>query len=235
MKRFTPAPIVAALLLLCATGSIAVAGAVSFTHEVDFKGDPPGGQILLVDHGRIVYEKNFGVRDLQTKQPVDEHTRFEIGSITKQFAAAAILQLQESGKLSLDDPLGKYVPQYATGKHVTIKQLLWQVSGIPDYTGEDAYWKHLAESNGRVSFPKPLDLPKVLALVGNHPLRFKPGTKWEYSNTNYYLLGAVVEGVSGLSWEEYVRRNIYARLEWRNRHSCRTSGTYPIWRRATRY
>lgn len=211
MKRLIPASVALALIFLCANYAIAVAGAISITHEVYFNSDPPGGQVLLVDHGRIVYEKNFGVRDLQTKQPVDEHTRFEIGSITKQFAAAAILQLQERGKLSLDDPLGKYVPQYVTGKHVTIKQLLWQVSGIPDYTQGDAYWKRLAESNGRVFFPRPLDLPKVLALVAHHPLRFKPGTKWEYSNTNYFLLGAVVEAVSGLSWEEYVRRNIYSR------------------------
>jgi D-alanyl-D-alanine carboxypeptidase len=169
---------------------------------------PPGLQILIVDHGRAIVDRNIGVADLATKRPVDAHTRFEIGSITKQFTAAAILQLAERGKLALSDPLGKWVPEYRPGRRVTLEQLLWQVSGIPDYTDSDAYWKLLRKRGNGVAFVKDLDLPDELALIAGKPLEFRPGSAWEYSNINYALLAAVVAKASGVSWKTYVRTHL---------------------------
>jgi CubicO group peptidase (beta-lactamase class C family) len=169
----------------------------------------PGAQVLVLDHGRVVYEHDFGVRDLTMRRPVDAHTRFEIGSITKQFTAAAILQLSEQGKLSLSDPLEKYVPQYRLGRRITIQQLLWQVSGIPDYTDGPAFRKLIVRRGYRAVFSKPVDLNVVLSLITGQRLHFQPGSAWEYSNTNYFLLGEVVAAASGIPWERYVRTHLF--------------------------
>jgi len=169
----------------------------------------PGMQVLVVDHGRVVVSRSFGVRDVVTKAPVDEHTRFEIGSITKQFTAAAILQLKERGKLKLTDTLGTYVPDFAAAKDVTIEQLLRQVSGIPEYMGSPAYRALIVSDDGVKTIREPGDFSKILALVRDKPLSFAPGTKWAYSNTNCVLLGRIVEIASGTPWETYVRANIF--------------------------
>jgi CubicO group peptidase (beta-lactamase class C family) len=161
-------------------------------------GASPGAQVLIVDHGRIVYDVPYGVRDVRTRLPVDDRTGFEIGSITKQFTAAAVLQLKERGKVALSDPLGKYLPQYAAARAITLQQLLWQVSGIPDYTSSPDF-----------DDSKPASLDGVLAAIRSRPLDFAPGSQWEYSNTNYYLLGEVVARVSGMPWQQYVRTNIF--------------------------
>ena len=169
----------------------------------------PGMQVLVVDHGRVIASRSFGVRDVVTKAPVDEHTRFEIGSITKQFTAAAILQLKERGKLKLTDKLGIYVPEYAAAKDVTIEQLLAQVSGIPDYTELPAYRALIVSAGGVLTIREPGNVPKILALVRDKPLSFAPGTQFAYSNTNYALLGRIVELASGTPWDAYIRANIF--------------------------
>lgn len=175
----------------------------------------PGMEVVVVDHGKVVTNAAYGVKNVTTKAPVDVHTRFEIGSITKQFTAAAILQLKERGKLSLDDRLGKYVPQYAPGKDVTIRQLLWQISGIPNYTDTPAFGREMALRHGAVVFLHPGNFRAILAIIAHTPLHFAPGTKWEYSNSNYVLLGRIVEITSGMSWETYVAKNIFARADMR--------------------
>lgn len=161
----------------------------------------PGAQVVIVKHGAVVLNQGYGVRNLGSQVPVDKHTRFEIGSITKQFTATAILQLKEQKKLALTDRLGKYVPEYPRAKNVTIEQLLWQVSGIPNYTAAPHFFKIATSQRG--SFDAMLDLIK------NKPLDFKPGTKWAYSNTNYILLGKIVELVSGKPWDTYIRTHIF--------------------------
>jgi D-alanyl-D-alanine carboxypeptidase len=169
----------------------------------------PGMELVVVQHGKVIDDAAYGVKNLQTNVPVDVHTRFEIGSITKQFTAAAILQLEEAGELSLDDPLGKYVPQYAAAKAVTLRQLLWQVSGIPNYTDTNAFKALIAVKNGTLTISKRGTFAAILSLIQSEPLEFAPGTKWQYSNSNYELLGRVVEIASGMSWEEYIRRHIF--------------------------
>jgi D-alanyl-D-alanine carboxypeptidase len=169
----------------------------------------PGAQVFVIDHGRVVASRSFGVRDVVTKAPVDDHTRFEIGSITKQLTAAAILQLKERGKLKLTDRLGMYVPEYTAAKDVTIEQLLRQVSGIPEYLQVPAFQALIFLDGGVKTIREPGDFSKILALVRDKPLSFAPGTKWEYSSTNFELLGRIVEIASGAPWNAYIRANIF--------------------------
>ncbi|HEY9181519.1 MAG TPA: serine hydrolase domain-containing protein, partial [Candidatus Baltobacteraceae bacterium] len=149
----------------------------------------PAAQVAVVRNGRLIEDGAFGLANLDRKVAATPQTQFEIGSVTKQFTAAAILQLKEQGKLRLSDPLGKYVPEYARGKAITIEQLLWQVSGVPNYTDVN-HFVHIAGTT-------PGSLDAALALIAKKPLHFKPGTRWEYSNTNYLLLGGVVARASG--------------------------------------
>jgi CubicO group peptidase (beta-lactamase class C family) len=169
----------------------------------------PGMQVLVIDNGRVTASRSYGVKDVATKAPVDAHTRFEIGSITKQFTAAAILQLKERGKLKLTDALATYVPNYAAAKHVTIAQLLGMVSGIPNYTDSPAFKALRVTKGGTVTIRQRGDVTRVIALVKDKPLDFPPGTRGEYSNTNYALLGRIVEIASGMPWAAYVRANIF--------------------------
>ncbi|HEY9084520.1 MAG TPA: serine hydrolase domain-containing protein [Candidatus Tyrphobacter sp.] len=170
----------------------------------------PGLELVVIDHGRVVTNVVYGVRNVDTQQPVDVHTRFEIGSITKQFTAAAILQLRERGRLSLDDRLGKYVPQYRQGRDVTLRQLLMQVSGIPNYTDTHAFKRLVTLRGTTVVLSRSGTFDAILAMLDGMPLSFKPGTKWQYSNSNYILLGRVVEIASGMPWRQYVRAHIFA-------------------------
>jgi D-alanyl-D-alanine carboxypeptidase len=162
----------------------------------------PGATVLVLDRGSTILNAAYGVKNLLTNAPVTTDTHFEIGSITKQFTAAAILQLKEQGKLSLDDPLAKYVPEYTRAKGITIKQLLWHESGIPDFTDAPNIEELVTKKRGSFA--------AILALVKDKPLEFTPGAKEAYSNTNYEILGRIVELASGMSWDNYTRSHLFA-------------------------
>lgn len=162
-----------------------------------------GLQISIIQNDQIVLDQGYGVADTATGKPVDADTIFEIGSITKSFTSAAILQLSERGTLKLSDRLGRYVPEYPRGKDITIKQLLQMTSGIPDHINDvPGSVKIISSSEG--------DLTSALALIKNMPLNFKPGTQSVYCNTNYLLLGTVVARVSHLSYSDYISKNVFA-------------------------
>jgi CubicO group peptidase (beta-lactamase class C family) len=161
----------------------------------------PAAQIGVMRAGSLVVDDAYGMANIGRRIPATQRTQFEIGSVTKQFTAAAILQLKERGKLKLSDRLGKYVPEYPRGKNITLEQLLWQVSGVPNYT-EVNHFVHIAGST-------PGGVDPAIALIANKPLDFAPGTRFEYSNTNYLLLGAVVARVSHLPWETYIREYVF--------------------------
>lgn len=166
----------------------------------------PGAEIAVTGNGKLAIDSVYGVKDLKTQAPVDAQTHFEIASLTKAFTAAAILQLTEEGKLRLSDTLDQYVPEYAPGKSVTLEQMLWHVSGIPEYIlvkGYPEFWKTARSTPG--------SLAAVVSFLGNAPLNFTPGSQYEYSNSNYALLALVVERASHMSWEAYLRKNIFAR------------------------
>ena len=166
-----------------------------------FKQDEPGCEILIAKHGQIIYKKAFGSADLQLNVPLSTDMVFNIASITKQFTAVAILQLAEQGKISLQDSLQKFVPDYPSmGFAITIENLLTHTSGVKDYM--------------QIDFPNPYMerwdfTPKQLIdTFKNYPLEFAPGTKFLYSNSGYYLLGYIIEKVSGKRYQTFVEENL---------------------------
>ncbi len=162
----------------------------------------PGVAIAVEIDGRIVVERGYGLRNLASGAPVTANTHFEIGSVSKQFTAAAVLQLSERHQLNLDDLLGKYVPEYSAGAAVTIRQLLYQTSGIPNFTEGNDFME--VASTQRPS------LQAILDRISGKPLAFPPGSDWAYSNTNYVLLAYVIEHVSGESYDQYIRERVFA-------------------------
>jgi len=163
----------------------------------------PGAVVAIVKDGAVVYRKAHGVADLRTQRPMSLQDRFEIGSLTKQMTAAAVLQLAQAGKLSLDDTVGKYLPDYPAAAAVTIRQLLWQVSGLPDFAGTPAFAANASSH--------PTDFKSLLDTVRALPLEFQPGERWRYSNTNYVLLGRIVELTGGASFDTYLAHHVLAK------------------------
>lgn len=161
----------------------------------------PAATIAIVQDGTVVYARGYGHRDVNAKLPADAQTRYEIGSITKQFTAAAILQLKEAGKVQLDAPVVTYLPSAPHAREITIRELLAHTSGLPDYiNGPDV--ETLAGT--------PTTFDQLIARVAKQPLEFAPGTGWAYSSTNYLILGHIVEVVSGESWEHYAQAHLFA-------------------------
>ena len=156
----------------------------------------PGLAVAVVRHGVIVYERGYGYADRDAKIPATADTRFEIGSITKQITAACILQQVRAGRLSLDDRLGTFVPDYPAAAAVTVRELLGQSSGIPEYAFFGAK-------------EQPNTVAEIVQRVAAKPLEFRPGSRFAYSNTNYALLGRVLESVSHESYADYVRAHIF--------------------------
>lgn len=161
-----------------------------------------GLSVAVARGDRIVIERGAGLADVVQKVPADAATIFRVGSVTKQFTAAAIMKLAEQGKLRLDDPLAKYVPDFDTGgRTVTIRQLLNHASGIPNYTAQRAF-------GGDFATRTDLRRIDILNLVRGVPFDFEPGAGWRYSNTGYYLLGLVTEKASGRSYPEFLRNEL---------------------------
>ena len=158
-----------------------------------------GLTLAVVRNGRLVYSRGYGYSSIELQQTMNDSSLFEIGSITKQFTAAAVLALIEDGKLALDEPLSRFVPDYTNAKDVTLRQLLTMTSGIPDYTDVPGFDK---------STQSPTTPSAIVATVKSQPLDFAPGTQWEYSNTNYVLLGIVIEKVTGVSYAQFLEDRI---------------------------
>ena len=161
----------------------------------------PGATIAIYRHGEAVYRHAYGLSDLERKTPATVSTYYEIGSITKQFTAAAILQLQEAGKLDIDATLATYLPDAPHAREVTLKQLLSHTSGMPEY---------LDGSDVEQWAVKPATFDQIMARIKDKPLDFPPGSRWSYSNTGYALLGRVIEVTSKESYEHYVKAHLLA-------------------------
>jgi len=162
----------------------------------------PGMSIAVARDGATVYTHAYGYANLANKTPATVETHYEIGSITKQFTATAILQLKEAAKLSLDDRLARWIPEYPRAAKVTIRELLQQTTGIPDYVAVNHFEK--------IAGTQQPSFAAILVLIDKKPLEFTPGSKFTYSNTNYILLGEIVERASGTTWEAYVRNHLFA-------------------------
>ena len=163
----------------------------------------PSASIAVVKDGRVVYVKTYGDAKLEPKTPATTQMRYSIGSISKQFTAAAILMLQEQRKLSLNDKVGKYFPDLTRANDVTIRQLLSHTSGYQDYWPQDYVMKPMLE---------PTSARAIMDAWAKKALDFEPGTKWQYSNTNYVIAGAIVEKVAGMHFFQFLQQNIFKPL-----------------------
>ena len=164
------------------------------------KGSSPALSVAVVENGRLVYARAFGVSDLAAKTAATPQTRFRIASVTKMFTAVAVMQLVDAGRVRLDAPLATYLSDAPYATKVTIRQLLMHTSGMWNY-GDEAF------NSGLVATPTtPRD---IVASAAKRPLEREPGTAWVYSNTGYVLLGLVVEAVTHKSLTEYEREHIF--------------------------
>ena len=163
----------------------------------------PSASIAVVKDGRIVYVKTYGDAKLEPKTPATTQMRYSIGSISKQFTAAAILMLQDQRKLSLNEKVGKYFPDLTRANEITIRQLLSHTSGYQDYWPQDYVMKPMLE---------PTSARAIMDAWAKKPLDFEPGSKWQYSNTNYVIAGAIVEKVAGMPFFQFLQQNIFKPL-----------------------
>jgi len=166
----------------------------------------PGISISVMKDGAFVYSKGFGLANLETRTPVTPHHVFHIGSITKQFTAASLVLLAEAGKLSFDDPLARYLPDFPRAADVTLRQMLHHTSGLGNYT--DRLDRATFMRAGRVDYTS-AELFKAMVEQTAPTFVFEPGTDWAYSNTAYVLLGLVVEKVSGEPYAAFFKRRLF--------------------------
>jgi CubicO group peptidase (beta-lactamase class C family) len=169
----------------------------------------PGCAILISKNGQIFYQKAFGIANLELNVPAKPDMIFRIGSITKQFTAISIFQLVEQGRISLNDSIQKFIKDFPPkGQTITIENLLTQTSGIPDYLG--------LELNLPNPFRIDISTKQIVDSIKKQQLIFTPFSKFEYSNSNYFLLGYNIEQVSGLSYAEYLKNNIFHPIGLKN-------------------
>lgn len=212
----------AAALLLCALATPAVRAqdTRALTQYVDSVASAAvaehrvaGVSVAVAKNGRTILAKGYGFADLENDVPATAETVFRIGSVTKQFTSAAIMRLVEQGKLSLDDTLQKFLPTFPTqGNRVTVRHLLNHTSGIKSYTSLGPRWQRIMR----------LDLApdSMVALFANEPFDFKPGEAYRYNNSGYFLLGVVIEKLSGKTYGQYLQDEFFTPLGLKSTVYC---------------
>ena len=167
----------------------------------------PSASIAVVQDGKIAYVQAYGNARLDPNMAATSAMRYSIGSISKQFTAAAILLLAEEGKLSLNDAVSKYVPGLTRGDEVTIRELLSHTSGYQDYWPQDYVPPLMLQ---------PISAEGIMDRWARKPLDFDPGTKWQYSNTNYVIAGVIVEKVSGMPLLQFLSQHVFTPLQMKS-------------------
>jgi len=190
-----------------------------------YAADAPGAVALVAKGGEVVYRGAAGLANLELGVPLEPDMVFEIGSITKQFTAAAIMMLVDEGRLSVDDPLSKFLPGYPNGENITVEHLLTHTSGIVSYTDIPEVMETQARNDRSVE--------EIMDWFRDRPAVFHPGERWAYNNSGYVLLGAIIEELSGVSYAEFLQDRIFTPLEMEN--SYYGSQTELIPRRASGY
>src|SRR5207249_4898420 len=160
----------------------------------------PSISIAVVKDGILAYAKAYGLADIASHRPATTSMIYSIGSISKQFTAASILLLAEEGKLSLDNPVGRWLPDLTRANEVRIRQVLSMTSGYQDFWPQDYVMP---------SMMKPASPEEILKGWAQKPLDFEPGTKWQYSNTNYVAAGVIVERLDGMSVLDFLHRRVF--------------------------
>ena len=170
----------------------------------------PGAAVLVVQNGKTIFQRGYGVASLKTHQKIDTETNFRLASVSKQFTAAAIMLLVHDGKLSYDDCLTNVFPEFpAYGRAITIRNLLNHTSGLPDY--EDLMPAKYRETE-KEEVLQIHDAEVLKLLESQSAAKFAAGSKWEYSNSGYVVLAMIVEKVSGQSFREFLQKRIFAPL-----------------------
>ena len=183
---------------------------IDLIHTIDsllqetFEPSEPGAAVILAKDGKIIFRKGQGMANLELMVPIAPDMVFRLGSITKQFTAAAILMLAEQGKLAIDDSITTFLPDYPPhGHHITIEHLLTHTSGIKSYTNMPD-WPSL--------WRKDFSVAELMAFFKDEPMQFTPGERWAYNNSGYILLGAIIEKITNQTYEQFVQQNIFNRL-----------------------
>ncbi len=168
------------------------------------------GSVLVAEKGEVIYKNGFGLANMEWNIPNQSDTKHRLGSITKQFTSMLIMQLVEQGKLKLDATVSTYLPEYpkSNGDVITIHNLLTHTSGTPNYTSFPGFF--------RDSSRDPYTPQEFTAVFADSTLQFKPGEKFAYSNSGYFLLGVIIEKVTGKSYEQVLKDNITMPLKMNN-------------------
>jgi CubicO group peptidase (beta-lactamase class C family) len=201
--------LLAACVVAAAPGSLARAqGALGADEEARIaelvrSSGIPSASVAVVEHGELVYAKAFGRAALAPDRAADASTRYFVGSVSKQFTAAAILLAAEDGKLSLDDPVSRFYPELTRSADITLRELLGHSSGYEDFAPQD----YLIPEWTRPTTPD-----AVINAWAGKPLDFEPGTRWEYSNTNFVLAARIFEKATGENLDAFLKRRIFEPL-----------------------
>jgi CubicO group peptidase (beta-lactamase class C family) len=163
------------------------------------------GTVLVAKHGKIIYEKAFGLADQELNASNNLKSMYQVGSVTKQFTACGILLLEEEGKLRLDDKLSRFFPGFPKGDSVTIHMLLTHTSGLKNTGDLDGFNERL-----------PIEKDSMVELIKRQAYLFSPGTRWEYSNCGYFLLGCIIEKLSGESYSDFILEHIIKKAGLKN-------------------
>lgn len=168
------------------------------------------GSALVAENGKVIFKKGFGSANMEWNIPNQTDTKFRLGSISKQFTALLIVKLAEEGKIKLDVPITTYLPDYpkANGDKITIHHLLTHTSGIPNYTSAPNFFKDKSRN--------PYSPEEFVKTFSSLPLEFTPGEKFNYSNSGYFLLGYIIEKISGKTYEQYLQEIIFTPLKMVN-------------------
>lgn len=170
----------------------------------NYKKDAPGAAVLIARGDEVLFRGARGLANIKSGTPLTADAVFRIGSVSKQFAAAGLLKLVEAGKVSLVDPLSKYVPGFPNGEHITVLELLNHTSGVKNYTSIPA-WRE-----GPID--KDLSTTQAIAIFKDAKPDFAPGEDWAYDNSGYVLVGAIIEAASGQTWHEYLHSALFQPL-----------------------
>ncbi len=185
----------------------------------EFRVDEPGGAVLIMKGDEVIYQRCIGLADLETGDEITVNTLFNLGSISKTFVANGILILAEEGKLSIDDPMSKYFPEFRTreiAEAVTVTHLLTHTSGLPDIRPVD---------ENREFFITAKDYDNFAPVMQAEKLNFSPGEKYEYSNPAFNGLALIIEKVTGVKWQQFIAERIFAPAGMRT--STITDGPHP--------
>ncbi|MDQ2855096.1 MAG: serine hydrolase [Acidobacteriota bacterium] len=168
------------------------------------------GSALVAENGKVIYKKGLGLANMEWNIPNEPDTKFRLGSITKQFTATLILQLVEQGKIKLEGKVTDYLPDYRkdTGAKITIHHLLSHTSGVPNYTAAPGFFENVSRN--------PFQVDTFVKQYASGDLEFEPGAKFNYSNSGYFLLGDIIEKVTGKPYELVLKENILDRVGMKN-------------------